>query len=168
MKKLLTVLSIILILVTILLVPNQAVSAEVTVIEVGVTGTIVGGLPCAKDWTEGGVTHLRNCVVYVSYTSSDPRLTGSSTLIMNRNIFAKNGSFLARGHGSWDLHPIGVEDGYWAGTFTANIDKTGYMTVNIRGKGYGVLVGLLFENTTHGIGGEDLVLITTLPSYDGP
>ena len=168
MKKLLLVLSIILTLVAILLVPNQAASAEVSTIQVGVTGSIVGGLGCAKDWTEGGVTHLRNCVVYVSYTSSDPRLTGSSTLIMNRNIFTENESFLAQGHGSWVIQPESIAEGYWAGTFTANIDKSGYMTVNIRGKGYGVLQGLLFENTTHGIGGEDLVLITTLPSYDGP
>ncbi len=168
MKKLFIVGFALLVLVSSLMVPNQVASAQVSVTEVTVTGKIDGGLPCVKDWTSGNVTHWRNCVVYMSYTYSDNRLTGPGVLIMNRNIFDKNGAYLAVGHGSWVLNPTAVEDGYWAGTFTANIDTTGYMSVYIRGKGYGTLKGLLYETTTHSLGGSNTAYITTLPSYDGP
>lgn len=167
MKKRFVLLSIAMILAFILLAPNQAVLANVIVTEVGVTGTPLGPPICEKVWTDGGVTHMRNCVMNVMYTSADPRLTGISELVMSRNIFSEIG-YPARGHGTWMIDPSSIEGGYWAGTFTANIDETGYMTVNIIGKGYGVLDGLFFENTTHGIGGEDIVLITQVPSYDGP
>jgi len=166
MKKLLAILSI-MIMASILLAPNQVVSAQVVVTEVEVTGAVVGPPVCEKDWTSGGVTHWRNCVVPMYYTSSDFRLTGPSQLTMHRNIFDEIG-YPAVGHGSWDLYPVAVDGGYWAGTFTANIDANGYMSVYIHGKGYGTLKGLLYETTTHSVGGSDTAYITTLPSYDGP
>jgi len=166
MKKLLTILSI-MIMASILLVPNQVVSAQVIVTEVSITGTITGALPCERDWTEGGVTHWRNCVVYFAYDSDDDRLDGPCEMTMHRNIFSEIG-YPAVGHGSWVLDAVNVEGGYWAGTFTANIDKTGYMSVYIQGRGYGTLGGLFYENTTHSVGGTDTAYITTLPSYDGP
>jgi hypothetical protein len=167
MKKLLKILSI-MIMASILMVPNHAVSAQVTVTYPEVTGTVVGMVPCERDWTAGGVTHWRNCIVYFAYTSiDDSRLVGTNTMIMHRNIFSEIG-YPAVGHGSWVLDAVNVEGGYWAGTFTANIDETGYMSVYIRGKGYGTLDGLLIENTVHSIGGTGPVTITELPSYDGP
>ena len=138
MKKLLTILSI-MIMASILLVPYHVVSAQVIVAEVEVTGAVLGLPVCEKNWISDGITHLRNCMVPMYYTSSDFRLTGPSTLIMNRNVFSDG--ITARGYGSWDLYPIAVDGGYWAGTFTANVDASGYMTVNIIGKGYGTLSG---------------------------
>ncbi len=111
--------------------------------------------------------HIRDCVFQMAYSSEDDfRLVGINTLTMNQNIFGYG--FPAVGHGAWMLEAALVEDGYWAGTYTANIDESGYMTVNIRGKGYGTLDGLQLDSITHGIGGEETVTITTLPSYDGP
>ena len=166
MKKLLTILSI-MIIASILLVPNQNASAEVIVTEVSITGTITGALPCEREWTEGGVTHWRNCVVYFNYDSTDDRLDGPCEMTMHRNIFSEIG-YPAVGHGSWVLDAVKVEGGYWSGTFTANIDASGYMSVYIRGKGFGTLDGLMYETTTHSVGGTDTAYIRTLPSYDGP
>jgi hypothetical protein len=167
MKKLFVILFLMMMLTSILLVPTQIASAEVIVTEVSITGTITGALPCERDWTEGGVTHWRNCVVYFLYDSNDDRLDGPCEMTMHRNIFSEIG-YPAVGHGSWVLDAVNVEGGYWAGTFTANIDETGYMSVYIRGKGFGTLEGLFYETTTHSVGGTDTAYIKTLPSYDGP
>ena len=167
MKKLLVMFSLMMIMAAGLLVPNQDVSAEVIVHEVEISGSIMGFEPCERSWEEGGITHLRNCVVYMAYTSDDPRLIGTSTMTFSRNVFSDEG-YPARGHGSWVLDPDEIDDGYWEGTFTANIDETGYMTVNIIGRGYGSLAGLLYETTAHEIGGQDTAYITELPSYDEP
>lgn len=169
MKKLLIVGFALVVLLSSLLVPNQVVSAEVSVTHPTVTGTVTKMLGCERIWTAGGISHVRNCVVEMYYTSSDFRLVGTHTMTLSRNIFSEDlNGYPARGHGSWVLNAENVEGGWWEGTFTANIDDTGYMTVNIRGKGYGTLNGLLFENTIHTIGGTSTVTVKELPSYGGP
>lgn len=165
MKKLLLILSI-MIMASILLVPNQAVLAEVSVTHPTGTSWVEKMLGCERFWTDGGVTHLRNCVVIMGGTSSDPRLVGTTILTLSRNVFSDG--ITARGHGKWVLDAENVPDGYWAGTFTANVDNSGFMTVNLRGKGYGTLKGLLYEITLHSMGGEGAATLTELPSYDGP
>lgn len=151
--------------------PNQVVSEKVSVTRPEITLNPLGPPVCEKVWTDGGVTHMLDCVMKTYYTSDDDfRLVGTNTMTMNRNVFSPEGGFSepTRGHGNWVLDAEEVPGGYWAGTFIANIDATGYMTVNIRGKGYGTLNGLLFETTAHGMDGSYPVTITELPSYDGP
>jgi hypothetical protein len=168
MKKLFGLLSVLMILALFLLVPNQDVFAKVVVTYPEVTAVLLGPPICERVWTSGSVSHIRDCVFQMAYSSDDDfRLVGINTLTMNQNIFDELG-FPAVGHGSWVLEAELVGGGYWAGTYTANIDETGYMTVYIRGKGYGTLEGLQLDSITHGIGGADIVTITTLPSYDGP
>jgi hypothetical protein len=169
MKKRFIVGFALLVIVSSLMLPNQVVSANVSVTHPTLTSTVTGGCGCERFWTAGGITHLRNCVVYMSYTSSeDSRLEGTTTLTLSRNVFSDENDYPARDHGTWVLDAENVDGGYWKGTFTANMDDSGYMTVKIRGKGYGTLNGLLFESTAHGMGGAGTVTITELPSYDGP
>lgn len=168
MKKLLSILSI-MIMASILLVPNQVVSAKVIVSKPVITGENQVDKGCEKILITDGITHLQNCASTVSYSSDDDsRLEGINTIIYSQNIFSDVNVYILKGNGSWELDAVNVEGGRWAGTFTAYIDNTGEMTVNIRGKGYGTLKGLFLEYVADGIEGEFEVTVTELPSYDGP
>lgn len=173
MKKLFAVFSVLMILASFLLVPNQDVFAKVSVTNPLLIAYPQGFPVCDPEnvWTSGGVTHWRDCIMQIYYTSSeDLRLVGMSTFSMNRNIFSVDPliDYPAVGHGNWVLEAELVDGGYWAGTFTANKDDLGNMTVKIRGKGYGSLKGLMFDTVATSMGGAGSVTITTLPSYNGP
>ena len=142
MKKVWVLLSTVLLLVISLAVPAQIVSGAVIYTDVEMNGTPTSMLNCEKQWSEGGITHLRDCSISLSYSSTDDRITGQTTMVLSRNIFP-DGS--ARGHGSWVSHPTAYPDGYWEGTFTASVDSLGVMRVSSRAKGYGSLDGLFLS-----------------------
>jgi hypothetical protein len=156
MKKVWVLLSVVLMLVISLAVPARIVSGAVIYTDVEMNGTPTSPLVCEKQWSEGGITHLRDCSISLSYSSTDDRLTGQTTMVLSRNIFP-GGS--ARGHGSWVSHPTAYPDGYWVGTFTASVDSLGVMRVKMRGQGYGSLDGLFISahlegnmlSTTYGV-----------------
>ena len=147
MKKVWVLLSVVLMLAISLAVPAQIVSGAVIYTDVEMNGTPTGPLVCEKQWSEGGITHLRDCSISLSYSSTDDRFIGSTMMVLSRNIFP-DGS--ARGHGSWVNHPTAYPDGYWVGTFTASVDSSGVMRVRMRGQGYGSLDGLFFSGHLEG------------------
>ena len=147
MKKLLILLSVVLMLVISLAVPAQMVKAQVSYTEIEMKGLPASGLVCEKQWSEGGITHLRDCSITLNYSSTDDRFIGSTMMVLSRNIFP-DGS--ARGHGSWVNHPTAYPEGYWVGTFTASVDSSGVMRVRMRGQGYGSLDGLFFSGELEG------------------
>jgi len=147
MKKLLVLLSVVLMLVVSLAVPAQIASAKVIRTDVELYGVPTSMLDCEKQWTEGGITHLRNCSITLNYSATDDRFIGSTTMVLSRNTFPDDS---ARGHGSWVQHPTAYPDGYWVGTFTASVDSLGVMRVKMRGQGYGSLDGLFFSGNLEG------------------
>ena len=147
MKKVWVLLSVVLMLVISLAVPAQIVSGAVIYTDVEMNGTPTSMLVCDKQWSKGGITHLRDCSISLSYSSTDDRLFGMATMVLSRNIFP-DGS--ARGHGSWVNHPTAYPDGHWVGTFTASVDSSGVMRVKMRGQGYGSLDGLFFSGLLEG------------------
>jgi hypothetical protein len=176
MKKLFCLFAVVVIALSFSL-PMSDVSAKVISTTITLSAEPRSMIVCAKEWSSGGVTHWRDCTVAIYYYSPDDiRIQGLSNIVMHRNIFAEDAfttnplafGLPAVGHGSWVLTPEAVEDGYWAGTFTANIDDAGDMTVYLRGKGYGTLDGLFWDSVVYNMVGTSEGVITELPSYDGP
>jgi hypothetical protein len=147
MKKGLIFLFVMMTLVISLAMPVKIVYAEVTYTNVTMYGIPAGPLVCESQWSEGGITHLRNCSIPLNYFSSDNRFIGSTLMVLSRNIFP-DGS--ARGHGSWVHYPTAYPEGYWVGTFTASVDSLGVMRVRMLGQGYGSLDGLFFSGELEG------------------
>jgi hypothetical protein len=147
MKKVWVLLSVVLMLFISLAVPAQIVSGAVIYTDVEMNGTPTSMLVCEKQWSEGGIMHLRDCSISMNYSSTDDRFIGSALSVLSRNIFP-DGS--ARGHGSWVNHPTAYPDGYWVGTFTASVDSLGVTRVKFRAQGYGSLDGLFFSGELEG------------------
>jgi hypothetical protein len=163
MKKMWFLLSVVLMLVISLGTPAQIASGAVIYTEFVMNGIPVTPLVCEKQWSEDGVTHLRNCSISLLYSATDNRFVGQTNMVLSRNIFP-DGS--ARGHGSWVHYPYAYPDGYWVGTFTASVDSLGVLRVKMIGKGYGTLSGLFYSGDLEGnmlstING----VITELPTY---
>ena len=144
--------------------PSQIVKA--TTNRVDIQSWITGVVPVdpGEVWTnEGGMTFWRGVTNNIYYTSTDTRMQGWSTLVMNRNI-RPDGS--AQGHGTWVSHPDAHPDGYWSGTFTASIDSLGVMRVSMIAKGYGTLDGLRYSASLEGSMMSIVYgVITELPNY---
>jgi hypothetical protein len=164
MKKLLVLLSVVVMLVISLALPAHMVSAKV--IRTDVVMTFAGFVPVASpeiNVTPGGMTILRGAINNVYYTATDARLQGWCTMVQNQNI-RPDGS--AQGFGTWVNHPDAYPGGYWQGEFTASRDADGLMHVKMTGKGYGDLAGLFFsgslENYTFG---PIVGVITQNPTY---
>lgn len=164
MKKLFIVGFAFLVIFTSLLAPTQIVSAEVNRVD------IISHITDAKDPSSGdfsgnpaGITFWRDVSTDVYYTSTDLRMQGWCTLVMNRNIFPDG---TAQGYGTWVTKPDDFPNGFWAGTFTASIDSENIMRVRMVGKGYGTLDGLTYRGSLEGnMMSPTYGVITELPTY---
>jgi len=164
MKKLLVLLSVVLMLVISLAMPAQIVTAEVirTDVEMTFAGFAVLSPPDISI-KPSGITIFRGAVNHVYYTATDSRLQGWATMVQNMNI---RPDASAEGYGTWVNQPDAHPGGYWQGVFTASMDADGLMHVKLSGKGYGTLDGLFFsgglENYTFG---PIVGVITQNPTY---
>ena len=128
-----------------------AINASVSANQVPVTGEEIPlcfqAIPhpecTAGEWTfPGGNQHVRNWVLVYKVVSSDDRIAGTNTLVANAN-------WDANGYGpGWGTfhNEIDKYDGYWEGTWSANMTEAGYVS-RIVGKGHGDLDGLMFHAT---------------------
>jgi hypothetical protein len=95
------------------------------------------------EWTyPNGNIHVRNWIAIYRAESSDPRLTGWNTLIVNANW---NADGLGPGWGTFH-NQVDAYNGYWEGTWAASMSADGYIS-RIVGKGYGDLDGLAIHAT---------------------
>jgi len=135
-------------LVALSLLPVQAVSAQATVIPCE-GAFIPAGILDFGTWTyPGGNTHVRGMVaLYVQdMPSSDPRCSGSNTVVTNAN-------WDAYGVGpSWGTFHVDLADGSpggWDGTWTGMSYPDGTSSIRVTGHGYGDLEGMkVFVNIT--------------------
>ena len=91
----------------------------------------------------GGNLHIRNSIqIYAVSSSSDDRIEGTNTLVVNANFDADG---LGPGWGTFH-NESSIYDGYWEGTWAAMMSEDGYVS-RIVGKGHGDFEGLLFQAT---------------------
>jgi hypothetical protein len=102
--------------------------------------------PAEREWVGGDVLHIRNEIVTTRILTTDDRVTGTNTIVLNFNLNLKNGT--GGLYGTFHLQPDDV-NGTWEGRFSGQF--TNFVTsVHATGHGTGELVGLQEMVTLHG------------------
>ena len=116
----------------------------------------------AGEWSyPDGNLHVRNMTAVYRAESTDARLTGWNTLIVNAN-WDTNG--FGPGWGTFH-NQVDAYNGYWEGTWSARMTAEGYIS-RIVGKGYGDLDGLMIQATE--VNGVFEGVILALPLDETP
>jgi len=94
------------------------------------------------EWTfPGDNQHVRNWVLVYQVDGSDDRIIGLNRLVANANWDADG---FGPGWGTFHHQPAAHPDGYWDGTWSAQMTADGYVS-RIVGRGYGQLEGLKYQ-----------------------
>jgi hypothetical protein len=137
MKKHRILLSATLALLAGLLIGAPAAAREQVTRFTGTEITCVEGPP-ESQWVSNNVLHIRNQVITTRVSTTDPRTTGTNTIILNFNLDLGRGT--GQLFGSYHLQPDRV-DGAWNGHFNGHFrDFVNF--VHAAGRGTGELAGL--------------------------
>jgi hypothetical protein len=144
-----------------LLVAAGSVAAKATKTPVTGTECYVENIEEGTYWfSEDGVFHLRGYVQLNSEESTDPRVVGSNTVVVNanwRDFDPDTGYGVGPMWGTYHIDVDGI-DGSWDGTWTGMVDADGRVSTRARAKGNGDLEGqkisVTVERTTSDLCGD--------------
>jgi hypothetical protein len=94
--------------------------------------------PAEREWVSDDVLHVRNQIVTTRILTTDDRVTGTNTIVLDFNLNLKNGT--GGLYGSFHLQPDEV-NGTWQGRFSGHFTNF-VTTVHATGHGTGELAGL--------------------------